>query len=445
MEVTKTAAAAPRSSDRLALRRFRGPLLNAAAGLIICLGLLQCWLIFQSMRGRATQIDFSIYYLSAKALEAHENPYIANFLSEGAKIGGDTGTIPHATDPPTFILMMAPLARMSFDHAFWAWSAFNFSCLATALFLLFGEISELELRAGLALAAISVLYPPVADHFYYAQSKLLVLMLLVLSVYLMQRRHDSWSGLALALACLTRMFPLLLLGYLALQRRWKMLAYTVIWLAIGAFVTVALFGLRNVLSFQEAIAFLRERGNLRIADIALRGFTTRLFWHVFGPHLSPTIESVRGLLRFVIGGGILWFTIVATLMRPAERDLDWSLFTLWTTTALILTPVVWLHDEVLLIPLFAQIASAASQGRTSARVIVMSAVSVILMMAWVLVGANHGIGDPSRWHPLAELGWFSLLAAYFSAYWFATDEPDASPIALRAMPAEIWRRLIPTT
>jgi len=429
----------------LNLRQFCEPLLNVGAGLAVCLGLLQCWLIFISMHGRATQNDFSVYYLTAKAVAANQNPYNADFTAQAAKLGFDTGDVPHATDPPTFILMIAPLAHLSLEGAFWTWSAFNFICLALALFLLLGPISELGTRAKLVLASSSVWYPPVPAHLFFAQSKLPVLMLLVLSIYMMQQKREACAGFALALACLTRMFPLLLLGYLALQRRSKTLACTTIWLVIGGFITILLFGLTNTLSFQKAAAFLSEHWNVRVQDISLRGFITRLFWHIFERPLSPTNEGIRGIVIFAVNCGILLLTISATLNRPSDKDVDWSVFTLWTITALILSPVVWFHYEVLLLLLFAQIASAASQRRTTLRVVVMSVISPILTLVWVVVGDRYGGHALRSWqHLLSEFGFLSMLAAYVSAYWFVTDEPDAASMPTRSMPGEIWRRFAST-
>ena len=445
MDAAKLKAATQRTPMVVNLRRFREPLLNVGVGLIVCLGLIQCWLIFKAMHGRATQNDFSVYYLTAKAVEAHQNPYNADFLSEAAKLGFDTGDVPYATDPPTFVLMTAPLAHLSIEGAFWTWSAFNFGCLALSLFLLFGRISELSTRSSLTLTSLAVWFPPVAGHLFFAQSKLPVLLLLVLSIYSMRLRREAWAGFALALACLTRVFPLLFLGYLALQQRWRTLFHTVIWFVIGSIITAALLGVANTLSFQKAAAFLSEHWNTRVQDIALRGFTTRLFWHIFGLHLSSSIELLRRSTILAINLAILLLTIRVTVSRPTGQDVDWSLFTLWTLTALMLSPVVWFHYEVLLLILYAQIASAASQRRASLRALAMAIVSCILITLWVLVGAGYG-GPPFTWwqHMLSEFGFLSMLTAYISAYWFAMDELDFSPIPLREMPGEIWRRLAPT-
>ena len=65
----------------------------------------------------------------------------------------------------------------------------------------------------------------------------------------MKRGHDFTAGVALALATLLRVFPIAIVGYLILQRRWRALAYLTASLAIGLLLTVAFSGIHNTLSF----------------------------------------------------------------------------------------------------------------------------------------------------------------------------------------------------
>ena len=44
-----------------------------------------------------------------------------------------------------------------------------------------------------------------------------------------------------------------------------------------------------------------------------------------------------------------------------------------------------------------------------------------------------------------ELGFLSMLTAYLSAYWLATDQPAAAPIPLLSLPGAIWQRLAATS
>ena len=81
-----------------------------------------------------------------------------------------------------------------------------------------------------------------------------------------------------------------------------------------------------------------------------------------------------------------------------------------------LSPLVFLHYEVLLLLPFAQLAIAFGRRRVSRRAVYMALVSAALSYAALgtYIFAPHSV--------LEECGFASLLAAYVSCYWFAMDE-----------------------
>ena len=200
----------------------------------LCLvAMARVWSICDELPARAARWDFSIYYMSAMAVRHGLNPYQTDFDRVGKSLGLEAGEIHHATDPPTFLLSMEPFAAMRERTAFYTWVGLNAIFLAAALALLFGKSSGLGGRSGLALGALAVMYPPIYYHFFFAQSKIPLLLVLVLMMRSMEHGWDRGAGLCLALASLLRAFPLLLIGYLAIQRRWRVLVWTFIGLGIG--------------------------------------------------------------------------------------------------------------------------------------------------------------------------------------------------------------------
>lgn len=72
----------------------------------------------------------------------------------------------------------------------------------------------------------------------------------------------------------------------------------------------------------------------------------------------------------------------------------------------------------------------------------MSVVSVALMVWWQSEGASlewRAEAWPSR--ILAEGGFFSMVAAFVSAYWFVVDGAPQPPPRLRELPQRLWTRL----
>ena len=425
-------------------KRLRTALLKTEIALVTCLALLQCVLMFKALHGRATQRDFTVYYLSAKALDSHLNPYMVDFSPTVEKLGYDTGGVTHATDPPTFVLMLAPLAHLPIERAFWAWTAINALCFAVSIFLLFGPYSQVSPYAAWALAPLFVWYPPISGHFFFGQSKMPLLLMLSLMMRLMDWGLEGAAGIALAFAILTRAFPVVIIGYLMLQRRWRTLAYTAISLAAGGILTLVLLGPTDTLSFTRGISTLtHDHWAAMVQNLSLNAFILRIFWVAAAGQPYGLIDQIRRLTVICANLVVLWLTVRATLSSPTREDPDWRLLSLWIATSVILSPIAWFYYEVLFLILFAQLAAAASHGRVSRRALAMAAASCFIILAWVCFFTEIG-GDAPTWPQrlLREGGFFSMVAAYVAAYWFAMDRVDAAPVPLLGLPVMAYRRLV---
>jgi hypothetical protein len=130
---------------------------------------------------------------------------------------------------------------------------------------------------------------------------------------------------------------------------------------------------------------------------------------------------------------ILITTIRATLAAD-KQDTDSCLFALWVATSIFVLPVAWDYDLVMMLIPFSQLAVVAARGTASRRAIAMAALSYALLFWWEYVA-----------HSANEFGFVAMLSAYLSAYWLAVDQPGAVRLPIRAMPAELWRRLMPST
>ncbi len=127
-------------------------------------------------------------------------------------------------------------------EAFWIWTSLNVVALAVTLFMLLRlSTTGLSPSMGLTIAAMTLLYDPVAMNFEYAQRQIMILLLLVVAMRAMERDYDWLAGIMLATAGLLRAFPLLLMVYLALARRWRTLRCAVISLVAGI-MTVVMVG-----------------------------------------------------------------------------------------------------------------------------------------------------------------------------------------------------------
>ncbi len=244
--------------------------------------------VFYLLHGREHYEDFAVYYLSALELRADIDPYATSFVPLEKRLGMNTHSIERGTHPPTFLVLFEPLTELPLRTAYWTWTGLNFVALAAALVMLLGRRSLLPLETTLVVAALALLYAPVFLHFWFGQSNILILLMLVLMMRWMERGNAAGAGLLLALAGLMRVFPLPIVAYLLLTRRWRLLAYTAIGLAIGAAATLFLIGTSHSLNFFYAVPE-HFNGYAWIAtptNIAMGAFISRIFWWIWGSPLA---------------------------------------------------------------------------------------------------------------------------------------------------------------
>jgi len=384
---------------------------------------------------RATQEDFAVYYFLAQELRHHINPYSINVIDQGRLSGLNIHGIVRATDPPTFLVaIMGPLTLLPLHTAYWIWQCANMACLIAAMCLLIGPRSALPIWVKFTLAGLVALYPPVASHFWFGQSKFILLLLLVLMMRSLKRDRAAIAGSALALATLMRVFPIVMSGYLVLTRKWRALGCTVAALIFGAAVTLAFAGFSNCLDFIRTLPSIGNASwNTIQRDLAASVFISRQLRAWF-PNAGLALGSLSLLLMLVVDLLVLTATTLATLALPAREDPDSRIFSLWVATAVFLLPVAWDYDLTLMLIPFSQLAVVAARGAASRRAIAMAVLSYALLVWWEYLALSAN-----------EFGFLAMLTAYLSAYWLAVDQPEAARLPIRAVPAEIWRRLTPAT
>lgn len=395
------------------------------------------------LKGQGFRPDFSIYMLSGLAFDAHQNPYRVNFAAEGIKDGMHYKSVEHATDPPTFILLFAPLSKMAPQKAFWLWTLINCAALIAAMWLLVGAGSGVAAPVAASAAALVVLYPPIISSFHGGKYNPIILLMFALMMRCVRNQHQAAAGVALAVTCLTRLFPLLIIGYLALEHRYRALRFTIIWLAVGMLLTLVFFGVGNTVSFVQGAALsTTERWLSDPRVVALDAYISRWYWTFGGSHLSPGYEILRRSSIICADLLLLAATVRATLSVKPGADHDFRLLSLWIVTSILLSPSAWVNYLVLLIVPFAQMAAAYSARDVSMRTVWSATISVGLVSATVSPWCRFGyFTSPWLVMTVGESAFLSLAAAYLSAYFFVVDRKDAVGIRVGDVPIAAWRRL----
>jgi hypothetical protein len=420
----------PVSHELVETRRLRCRIYLAFGLWLLTLG--YCWVAFSQL-GAQRACDFTISYLQGHALREGRDPYAP---ADFAAVRNEFPTLPavevdRATDPPTFVLMVEPLSRVHYNLAYWLWVTLNVVALAGGLFLILKPLARrLDHPTLWIIAALAVLYHPVNTNWSYGQSKIIIFFLLALTLRSMESGHEALAGASLALAAMLRAFPILLLGYLAMQRRWRVVAYAGAALLIGGVGTLLFVGTRISLSFFSALPYLTGpvlAGNL--GNIAPNAVAARILSRIMSDCPRMIVPHfVQRIIAWTPGGLTLILTLKVTAAKAPLRDLEWRLFSLWVATALMLLPVAWQYDLVVLLIPFLGIASAVICGHTSVRALVAAVFSYLLpTLEWGLrhLSTMPGARVASLVYPvMVDFQVLALVTAYLSTYWFVTDVRD---------------------
>jgi hypothetical protein len=402
--------------------------------------------ILAALPGRTRELDFSHYYASTWALRQGHNPYATDLAPIARKFNlhlaqinpkleklFHTRAITQGSYPPTFLLCFEPLTLLRPSTAYWVWTGITLAALAAALFLMLGPSSGLKTTTALATAALALIFWPLGEHFYYAQSQILILLLLVGMARLMERGHAAWAGLALAAAVLLRGFPIFITGYLAVRRRWRELLYTACALAAGGLLTLLLVGIHSSFDFVLGVRYVVSPMWLELpSNVALAAFILRQFRSFGGPP-TLSVEITRQAVTWIARFAVLGLTIRATMAsKPDQADSDWRGLSLRIVAMILLAPTAWVHYLVILLFPYAAIVASASRGRASSRAAAMIILSYVLTSArWVLIiidhfhFAAHALfrQDGSLFFAVVGLcAFLSLLSAWLGCYWWAVDD-----------------------
>jgi hypothetical protein len=274
------------------------------------------------------------------------NPYAVN------SVWGDT---------PSWFLCFEPLTLCARFTAYKLWSWVNLLARAISLIVLLSD-STLKAIEKWVLAALLVPYPPVAYNFWFGQSEIILLLLLVFFIHELQRGRELTAGMLLAAASLLRAYFVGLLGYLAACRKWKAVVYTVFGCIAGMTITVAFVGSDVVTSYilnvigphplNQPIGFLRHPANL-----SLGWFVRFVLLHAFGIAEQSEVSSLAAL---IVGLIVAAFAFAAT--SRLDEDSDRCGFSRWIVTVSILSTIMWAQFMVCFVIVFVAIAQGCPRS-----------------------------------------------------------------------------------
>jgi hypothetical protein len=264
--------------------------------------------------------------------------------------------------PPFYGMLLLPFARMEMRHALALDRILDLALyLACAAFL----VGWLRPRVGarLALAAVATvlgLMQPAFDAIAYGQIDVVLLLLLTLALRALRADRPAAVGLTVALAALLKLYPLVLVLFLAARRGGRAVAWTAGWLVALIAVAVAVMGGREHVVYATEVLPRIGGGTGWVENQTLNGFLCRLL--AAAPRPEPVHDPVIDLLTWggfaLIGGVSARVAARAAARHSIATELAFGIFVVVMVLAV---PAAWIHYETVTILTFLLLVGSATE------------------------------------------------------------------------------------
>jgi hypothetical protein len=250
--------------------------------------------------------------------------------------------------PPLMSLAVAPLvATLGVFGAYYTVVGLSATALFVTLWLMERGLSlRLTWRQKTALALAAFGWVPVIDVFRVGQSGLLLGALMVGAWYLLRQRRPIAAGVLIGIATGLKIYPGLLLVYLALRERRALVAALLTLLGLTGLVAV-LCGVDCFREWSDTVRYVVSEYRAYPDNISLLGLISRTINALHWTEL-PAREIGTGVsLVFVAGLTTLLLCRSAGGREAASvRDLEFALF---LVLMVLLSPVAWEHYVVVVL------------------------------------------------------------------------------------------------
>ena len=200
--------------------------------------------------------DFNAVYIWSAAARKGMNPYVDDLTRLESQLGIDDNGNHHAVYPPPLIVAFEPITLLPPITAYWIWFGVSLFALMASFGLLLG-------REAFLFALLALFYEPLTDHFLWAQSYTVVLLLLAVSIRAMTNGRHTVAGVSVAIAGALKIFPLVILLYFVRTRRWRVVFSAAVGLFTISALTTGLMGW-NRISLVPGVVLTRSLGALGV-------------------------------------------------------------------------------------------------------------------------------------------------------------------------------------
>ena len=326
--------------------------------------------------------DFSIYYEASKSFTHGMNPYL-----------GGKQFFTAFVYPPFVLVFFLPFVTLPFFIAEKVWISLSLILLLASVGIMY-RMNNIKLLSSEAMIISSLVFIffPAKFTLGMGQSNMVILFLVTLFLYFFQKNKQIPAAIALGFSIAIKLFPVLFLAYLFLQKQWKIFFIT-------SGTVIGLFGIAYLINpeinryfYQHILPTLFSSEKTDYYNQALSGFLLRGFHD----------KTIITILKIGISSFILISTFVVIVKKlpfhrtPSNSPLSGGgqtnfIFSLLITVSVLINSFSWQHHFVwLLIPFLITYSSLRTGPQTG------EAIShyVMLLISFMLVAGN--LKNPSH-------------------------------------------------
>ncbi len=303
------------------------------------------------------KIDDPSYYTAALGISKSINIYDpSKFSALGEAIFGKSINVWPYIYPPLLAeiisVLFSEINYQTYTKILFLFNILLSLLLPFSIYLIFHSQKDESYFPTLYLVFIFNFNIPLIRTIGNGQINLLILILLIFAFYYYKKNYYFFSSLFLALACLIKIFPILFLLIMFIQKKIKFLFLFFVNLFSIIIISIIFFG--NQLWVDFGIQFLQNLSGSKnnsfylfyysaINNNSLRAF----FYQLSQLYDFPQNISILATLLLIL---ILVTTCLISIKHKNNSDFSFSLL---IVTYILISPISWVHHYVLMIvPLY---------------------------------------------------------------------------------------------
>ena len=249
--------------------------------------------------------------------------------------------------PPFIALLFSPLARLPFVYSYLAWLFISLSLYMSGLILIFKSVHSIPRSHLLPCFLLALSFEPfIMECWMGGQISSIGFLALALSFYLYQRNRNILSGLALGICLYKPTLLIIILPFLLLTRRYKILLGFTLCGFVLTLISVFAFGWHTCVNWTEL--------TFRFARLTSAEDTIKMFKYIdliaFLRLLFGEIGQTTRIIFYIIYG--IWFAYFISLLRKFRvenrcfHELVIASILTWTAVLNIYFPI---YDSIIVI------------------------------------------------------------------------------------------------